>query len=86
VPTCAWNLGGDRFVEILSIDQEEPAQLFTGFGKRSIGYRRRVPEHQLRSRLGGAGRLRDTLRVELLRCAIPITLLSLGFAQAFSSR
>jgi len=35
-----------RFVEILSIDQEEPAQLFTGFGKRSIGYQRfAVAEH-----------------------------------------
>jgi len=40
--TCAhgiWAAIAIASVEILSIDQEEPAQLFTGFGKRSIGYR-----------------------------------------------
>jgi len=47
-------LGGDRdrFVEILSIDQEEPAQLFTGFANGpSVTSGLPSREHQLRSRL-----------------------------------
>jgi len=58
-------------VEILSIDQEEPAQLFTGFGKRSIGYQRFAVAYPNTScgrdwvERGGCEIL--PLRVELLR-------------------